>query len=150
VVREPEHVVQQPAYLVVGVDGSRTSQAAVDYAFEAAALRGAGLRAIWVWQPPVFGGPDEPTAILECRRQLSEAVAGRIGTHSDVDLTHEVHSGHPVEELAKASEHALAVVVGRRGQGGFTGMRLGSVPHGLLHRAGCPVVTVPTTPRSGS
>lgn len=56
-------------------------------------------------------------------------------------------SSHPVEELALASEHALAVVVGRRGRGGFTGMRLGSVPHGLLHRAHCPVVTVPAHPR---
>ncbi|MGW4229466.1 universal stress protein [Streptomyces sp. NPDC004980] len=38
---------------------------------------------------------------------------------------------------------ALAVVVGRRGHGGYTGMRLGSVAHGLLHRAECPVITVP-------
>ncbi|MFF1570379.1 universal stress protein [Streptomyces sp. NPDC058293] len=58
-------------------------------------------------------------------------------------LTHEVPVGHPVEELARAAEHALAVVVGRRGNGGYLGMRLGSVVHGLLHRAQCPVVTVP-------
>ncbi|MFE5589476.1 universal stress protein [Streptomyces sp. NPDC056549] len=49
----------------------------------------------------------------------------------------------PVETLANAAEHALAVVVGRRGRGGYTGMRLGSVVHGLLHRAHCPVITVP-------
>ncbi len=42
VVRDPEHVTQQPAYVVVGVDGSRTSQDAVDYAFEAAVLRCCG------------------------------------------------------------------------------------------------------------
>ncbi|MFJ9847549.1 universal stress protein, partial [Kitasatospora sp. NPDC101155] len=35
----------------------------------------------------------------------------------------------------------------RRGQGGFTGMRLGSVPHGLLHRAQCPIAIVPTPRR---
>jgi nucleotide-binding universal stress UspA family protein len=150
VVAGPEHIVQQPAYLVIGVDGSPTSQAAVDFAIDAAALRGAALRTIWVWQPPMLGSADEPGAIQECRRRLSEAVAGRRETHPDVDLTHEVLRGHPVEELAKASEHALAVVVGRRGHGGFTGMRLGSVPHGLLQRAHCPVITVPATRSGGS
>ncbi|CAM5655065.1 universal stress protein [Streptomyces narbonensis] len=51
--------------------------------------------------------------------------------------------GSPVENLADAAEHALAVVVGRRGRGGYSGMRVGSVVHGLLHRAHCPVITVP-------
>nr|MDT0522823.1 universal stress protein [Streptomyces sp. DSM 41633] len=60
-----------------------------------------------------------------------------------VRLSHEVVTGSPVEALADAAEHAVAVVVGRRGQGGYTGMRLGSVVHGLLHRARCPVITVP-------
>ncbi|MFJ3840352.1 universal stress protein [Streptomyces sp. NPDC054904] len=35
------------------------------------------------------------------------------------------------------------VIVGRRGRGGYTGIRLGSVVHGLLHRANCPVITIP-------
>ncbi len=74
---------------------------------------------------------------------LSEATAGWSQKYPDVALTHEVPIGHPVEELARASEHALAVVVGRRGRGGYSGMRLGSVVHGLLHRAHCPVITVP-------
>lgn len=50
------------------------------------------------------------------------------------------HRGVPLRLV-----HAIAVVVGRRGREGFTGMRLGSVPHGLLHRAVCPVVTVPSS-----
>ncbi|WP_342669639.1 universal stress protein [Streptomyces vietnamensis] len=65
------------------------------------------------------------------------------GEVPDVRLTHEVLIGSPVETLADAAEHALAVVVGRRGRGGYSGMRLGSVVHGLLHRAHCPVITVP-------
>jgi nucleotide-binding universal stress UspA family protein len=51
--------------------------------------------------------------------------------------------GHPVQVLAKASEHALGLVVGTRGHGGFTGMLLGSVSQGVLHYARCPVITVP-------
>ncbi len=77
------------------------------------------------------------------RRMLSEATAGWSQKYPDVVLSHEVPIGHPVEELAEAAEHALAVVVGRRGRGGYSGMRLGSVVHGLLHRAFCPVITVP-------
>ncbi|GAA2740768.1 universal stress protein [Kitasatospora cinereorecta] len=146
VVREPEHITQDPPYVVVGVDGSESSAAAVDVAFDLAARRGAALRAVWVWQSQLIAHFDEEGAVRTLRRLLAETTAGRSMSFPDLDLTHEVIHGHPVEELAKASEHALAVVVGRRGGGGFTGMRLGSVPHGLLHRAHCPVVTVPRLP----
>ncbi|GAA1072637.1 MULTISPECIES: universal stress protein [Kitasatospora] len=143
VVGAPEHSTEQPPYVVVGVDGSRSSAAAVDFAFGLAARRGAELRAVWAWHRPLILPIDERTAVLTLRRQLSETAAGRGESYPDVRLTHEVLVGHPVEQLAAASAHALAVVVGRRGHGGFTGMRLGSVPHGLLHHAHCPVVTVP-------
>ncbi|PBC76224.1 nucleotide-binding universal stress UspA family protein [Streptomyces sp. TLI_235] len=143
VVRGVEHVVQDPPYLVVGVDGSPGSVAAIDHAFDAAARRGAELRAVWVWQAPTILPIDKATAVREIQRQLHAATAGRTALYPDVRLTHEVVTGHPVEQLAAASEHALALVVGRRGRGGFTGLRLGSVPHGLLHRALCPIVTVP-------
>ncbi|MFE0462455.1 universal stress protein [Kitasatospora sp. NPDC058965] len=143
VVGAPEHVEQQPPYVVVGVDGSATCRSAIDFAFDLAAERHAALRAVWVLEAPHFGPRDPAGAERECRRRLAEVTAGRRSTHPDVELTHEVLHGHPVEELAEAATHALAVVVGRRGRGGYTGMRLGSVPHGLLHRARCPVVTVP-------
>ncbi|MBA2806900.1 universal stress protein [Streptomyces sp. KM273126] len=143
VVPEPEHITQQPPYFVVGVDGSPHSAAAVDVAFEEAALRGAVLRALYVWHPPRLGTLDEDAAVLECRRVLSETVAGRTATHPDVELHHEVVRGHPVKALTEASEHALGLVVGTRGRGGFTGMLLGSVSQGVLHHARCPVITVP-------
>ncbi|AKL64425.1 universal stress protein [Streptomyces sp. Mg1] len=143
VVGDAEHVTQQPPYLVVGIDGSESSKAALALAFEEADLRGAKLRAVSVWQAPVFLLYDEEVALQAQRRMLSETTAGWSQKYPDVVLTHEIHIGHPVEELAGAAEHALAVVVGRRGRGGYTGMRLGSVVHGLLHRAHCPVITVP-------
>ncbi|WP_405833436.1 MULTISPECIES: universal stress protein [unclassified Streptomyces] len=143
VVGEAEHVTQQPPYLVVGIDGSDSSKAALALAFEEADLRNARLRAVSVWEPPLFLHHDEEAALRGQRRMLSETTAGWSQEYPDVVLTHEVLTGHPVEELAGAAEHALAVVVGRRGKGGYTGMRLGSVVHGLLHRAHCPVITVP-------
>ena len=143
VVPEPEHITQQPPYFVVGVDGSPQSAAAVDFAFEEAALRGAALRALYVWHPPLLGVLDKDSAVQECRRLLSETVAGRTAAHPEVELHHEVVRGHPVQVLTKASEHALGLVVGTRGHGGFTGMLLGSVSQGVLHHARCPVITVP-------
>ncbi|MFF9113572.1 universal stress protein [Streptomyces sp. NPDC014776] len=143
VVPEPEHVTQQPAYFVVGVDGSPHSAAAVDMAFEEAALRGALLRAVYVWHPPLLGVLDEDAAVRECRRVLAETVAGRTATHPEVELHHEVVRGHPVQVLTESSEHALGLVVGTRGHGGFTDMLLGSVSQGVLHHARCPVITVP-------
>ncbi|MFF4585694.1 universal stress protein [Streptomyces sp. NPDC001388] len=140
VVPEPEHITQEPAYFVVGVDGSAHAAAAVDLAFDEAALRGAALRALYVWHPPLLGALDEDAALRECRRVLSETVAGRTATHPEVELHHEVVRGHPVGVLTEASEHALGLVVGTRGHGGFTGMLLGS---GVLHHAHCPVITVP-------
>ncbi|WP_181804161.1 universal stress protein [Streptomyces shenzhenensis] len=143
VVREAEHVTRQPPFLVVGVDGSPDSEAAVDYAFQEAASRGAGLRALYVWHPPLLGALDEQAARQECLRLLSETVAGRAAAYPDVELHHEVVRGHPVKVLTEASAHALGLVVGSRGLGGFTGLLLGSVSQGVLHHALCPVMVVP-------
>ncbi|MFD0274236.1 universal stress protein [Kitasatospora sp. NPDC127111] len=143
VVLAPESAAEPTPYLVVGVDGSPASHAALAHAFETAATRDADVLALWVWQPSLLESTDEVVVLQKCRRLLFEAVTEHAATYPDVAVTRQVVRGHPVEELAKASEDALAVVVGRRGRGGFTGMRLGSVPHGLLHRAHCPVITVP-------
>ncbi|MFF9011657.1 universal stress protein [Streptomyces sp. NPDC014870] len=143
VVGDAEHVTQEAPYLVVGVDGSESSRAALAWAFEEADLRRCALRAIAVWQPPVFSLHSGDTLFHAERRMLSETTAGWAEKYPDVRITHEVLIGSPVETLANAAEHALAVVVGRRGRGGYTGMRVGSVVHGLLHRAHCPVITVP-------
>ncbi|MER5204206.1 universal stress protein [Streptomyces sp. NPDC002825] len=143
VVGDAEHSTQDPPYLVVGVDGSASSRAALALAFEEADLRRCALRAIAVWAPPVFTLHTGDTLFHAERRMLSETTAGWAEKYPDVRLTHEVLIGSPVERLAEAAEHALALVVGRRGRGGYSGMRLGSVVHGLLHRAHCPVITVP-------
>ncbi|MCX4404563.1 MULTISPECIES: universal stress protein [unclassified Streptomyces] len=146
VVPEPEHVTQEPAHYVVGVDGSEHSAAAVDVAFEEAALRDAELRALFVWEAGPLRVFDEYGPQQESRRLLSEIVAGRRARYPEVDLHHELVVGHPVQVLTDASAHALGLVVGTRGRGGFTGMLLGSVSQGVLHHAHCPVIAVPSAP----
>ncbi|MFD3992996.1 universal stress protein [Streptomyces sp. NPDC058583] len=143
VVGDAEHITQETPYLVVGVDGSEFSRVALAWAFEEADLRRCALRAMAVWQPPALSLHSGDTLFHAERRLLSETTAGWVEQYPDVRLTHEVSIGSPVETLADAAEHALAVVIGRRGRGGYTGMRVGSVVHGLLHRAHCPVITVP-------
>ncbi|MFF8841018.1 universal stress protein [Streptomyces sp. NPDC015130] len=147
VVRAPEHTAVHPPTVVVGVDGSESSRAAVAFAVEEASLRAARLRAVWVWPRSVLAHDDGGEGLAERRRLLAESVAGWAERYPDVAMTQEVLRGHPVEQLALASQESLSLVVGRRGRGGYSGMRLGSTVHGLLHRAPCPLVTVPLPQR---
>jgi nucleotide-binding universal stress UspA family protein len=143
VVRGTGKIAQGPGYFVVGVDGSTTSVAAFETALDLAQWRGVAVKAVWAWQRPHLARIDERAVLEDLRRALAETTAGHTARHPDVAVTHEVVRGHPVDVLAEASRQALAVVVGRRGSGGYTGMRLGPVPHGLLHKASCPLITVP-------
>ncbi|MET7640842.1 universal stress protein [Streptomyces sp. NPDC005438] len=144
VVNDTETAEGKDRHLVVGVDGSETSLVAVGLAYEEAELRGCALRVVAVWQPPVFSTRAGAGASFEtARRSLSESTAGWGEKYPEVRVSHEVLVGAPVEVLAEVAEGAGALVVGRRGQGGYSGMRVGSVVRGLLHRATCPVITVP-------
>ncbi|MBO0518375.1 universal stress protein, partial [Streptomyces beijiangensis] len=84
VVGEPEQAGQRHPHLVVGVDGSESSRAAVEFAVEEAALHGAALHAVWVWRRPVVSFGDEAAGLDERRRILSETVAGWGGRYPDV------------------------------------------------------------------
>ncbi|WP_418955589.1 universal stress protein [Streptomyces tritici] len=150
VIREPGNTSVHPALIVVGVDGSPECRAAVAFAMAEASLREARLRAVWVWPRPLLSHSDGDEGLAERRRLLAESIVDLSIRHPDVDVEQVVVRGHPVEELSRASLEALAVVVGRRGRGGYTGMRLGSTVHGLLHHAECPVITVPPPTAGGA
>ncbi|WP_283137170.1 universal stress protein [Rhizohabitans arisaemae] len=134
--------------VVVGHDGSQNAQAALEYAFEAARLRGARLRAVHSWQIPMFSSyavlyPGPMDEISEAAEQASERrLAPWRERYPEVAVVESVVCGHPVAELVEASEEADLVVVGSRGLGGFGAAVLGSVSHGVLHRAHCPVAVV--------
>ncbi len=138
--------------VAVGTDGSRASIAAIEYAFEAAALRGAAVEVVsalglpqgWpkhlLW--PLPQDDDEVKARrIEVERQVEVVARGRAG---EVDMAFRVHHAEPLETLTKASHHADLLVLGSRGHGGFHGLALGSVTHRMLHLADCPVVVVRT------
>lgn len=143
VVREPLSARAGPPHLVVGVDADSPSPAAIGFAFAEAAVRGVALSAVSVSEPPVLPFTHRERARERQRGLLAEAVAGWSGRHPGVAVAEEVLDGDPVEQLVGASSTALAVVVGRTHRHLGTGLGLGRVVHGLLHRANCPVVVVP-------
>lgn len=133
--------------VVVGVDGSADSEAAVGFAFDTASFRRAPLVALHAWRPSP-GGLAEPPARLRsadavARSMLvSEALAGCREKYPDVPVRDEVVRGHPVRALLEAVPDPSLLVLGARGTGGYPGLLLGSVAQGVLHNAIRPVAVV--------
>ncbi|RKS71030.1 nucleotide-binding universal stress UspA family protein [Actinomadura pelletieri DSM 43383] len=132
--------------VVVGVDGSAASRAALSMGFAEADARGLSLSAVVAWdQEPAKGLPPlvDETGLREATRTaLARLMIPLRELHPGVDVQTEVVIGSPREVLIAASEGANLLVVGSRGLGGFRGLVLGSVSHALVHHAPCPVAVV--------
>jgi nucleotide-binding universal stress UspA family protein len=144
---EPDYVAPLPEPVVVGVDGSPASEAAVAFAFEAASLRRVPLVAVHVWQDLIVDATMAPLidwAAVEAeeREVLAERLAGWCEKYPDVPVRRLVVRDRPARALVGESGRAQLVVVGSRGRGGLRGMVLGSVSQALLHHAHCPVAVV--------
>lgn len=145
----PPRVHDKPT-VVVGVDGSKTSAKAIDFAFDQAEALGATLVAVHAWTKPALSGDggesrrnfDEQEALDDGRLLVAESIAGALADHPDVRCETRLIDGHPAHGLVLASESAELVVVGSRGGGGFSGLLLGSVSQNVLHHAHCPVAIV--------
>ena len=150
VVHEAASHTLPDARVVVGVDGSETSQAALAFAFAQAASRGVGLTVVHTWQ---VDGVEGAAASLvwsvdwaqlgeQERSVVAEALAGFAEQYPDVDTRRHVAQGHPVEELGRLSASACLLVVGTRGRGTVSGWLKGSVSQAVLRAARCPVAVV--------
>ena len=134
--------------IVVGVDGSATSSAALDYACRRAERTGETVVALHAWRtraPSTDVWNSEPRALEGlAHRQvlLAESVAGLQADHPDVVLEQEAVPVAPVRCLVDASHNASLLVVGSHGLGFFGGLLLGSVSQAVLQRAECPVAVV--------
>jgi nucleotide-binding universal stress UspA family protein len=138
--------------IVVGVDGSPASAAAVDFSIREASHRGAAVTAIHVSTGPfpLLATTSEPEVIHrgdvdpEEAAAVAETLAGFEEECPDVPVERIFMVGHPVPALVKAAHGADLLVVGSRGHGAFTRMLLGSVSLGVLHLASGPVAVVRT------
>ncbi|CAM02655.1 nucleotide-binding universal stress UspA family protein [Saccharopolyspora erythraea NRRL 2338] len=136
--------------VVVGVDNSRGSRTALDFAFEAASRCRTDLVAVQAlpdayFHPGPFPHPDRDELRADAERHLAEQLSGWASTYPDVPVRRIATNEHPVAALREAAADARLLVVGHRGRGGFTGLLLGSVAAGALHHAPCPVAVIRST-----
>lgn len=142
--------------IVVGLDGSVGSIEALRWAANEAALRGAKLRAVIVWEYSYAYGGIEPAFMIapqmleeEARATLDAAITAGVTDPKVAEIIERVvKSGSPSRTMIDESEHADLLVVGARGHGGFMGLLLGSTSDQVVKHAACPVVVVrnPTSP----
>jgi nucleotide-binding universal stress UspA family protein len=139
------------AGIVVGVDGSGHSRAALERAAAEAAAHGAALTVLVVHQAirDVYGYPSHyqedaantAKAKEAAQAETDEVIATLDAKPTSVTIT-SVH-GLPADELVKASQGADMLVLGRRGMGGFARLTMGSVSSQVAQHAACPVLIVP-------
>ncbi len=132
--------------IVIGVDGSAASAAAVAWTADLASSLGASVIAVNVAEPFLEWTPadspdnwrrDTERHIAEWTTPLTDAgIAVRAIAHRDL---------YPADGLlgVSATRHGDLLVVGTRGVGGFIGLRTGGVALKILHRANLPLVLVP-------
>ena len=126
--------------IVVGADGSAGAEPALRFAFDEAVARGATLSVVRAWQPPRLADPAEVEGTE--LQLLRESVAPWRERYPAVIVEPQLVADHPARALAAAAEGARLLAVGARGQGGFGGLRLGSVSLQVLHHARVPVAVV--------
>jgi nucleotide-binding universal stress UspA family protein len=139
--------------IVVGQHGGPEDSApALRFAFETAAARGAAVRAVRAWTlPPVFSYSPASLKLLDDagglepyeKKALAAALAPWRERFPDVPVVEHVEIGSAGQVLLSVSGRAQLMVVGRRAHRTAVGARIGSVAHGVLHHADCPVAVVP-------
>ena len=137
--------------IVVGVDGSEPSKAALAWAVEQAELTGANVEAVIAWHWPVaYGGmPFAPIGVMMdsdfagiAARVVAGAISDTVDPASPVKVSSTVREGNAAQILLDAAGGAELLVVGSRGHGGFAEALLGSVSQHCVHHAQCPVVII--------
>jgi nucleotide-binding universal stress UspA family protein len=139
--------------VIVGVDGSANSIAALKWAAHYAQSTDGIVHAVYAWSYPLtaiapapIGGAAAPADLMT--EAAAEALAGFI---AEAELPDDLHVVQLVREGSTSKvllEHAKdsdadILVVGARGHGGFTGLLLGSVANAVINHAPCPVAVIP-------
>jgi nucleotide-binding universal stress UspA family protein len=132
--------------IVVGVDGSEPSRAALRWAARLAPGIGATIEAVIAWEFPTNFGwavetgdwrPDRDAETI-----LNETLDAVFGSERPDGLVGSVREGRTASVLLEAARGAEMLIIGSRGHGGFTGLLLGSVSAECAEHASCPVLVV--------
>ena len=136
--------------IVCAVDGSDASKTAAKWAANTAVKRGIPLRLVSSYSMPQFlyaegmVPPQELYEDLEAEtlEKIEEAKKVALDYMPDVDVSHQIEEGSPIDMLLDLSEQCTMIVMGSRGLGGLSGMVMGSVSAAVVSHASCPVVVV--------
>jgi nucleotide-binding universal stress UspA family protein len=129
--------------IVVGIDGSEHSAAALRWAVDEAALRGVRVRAVLAWSFLGQGhtnlgvGTTDESARAELDRCIADVAGEQAGLVDPVTI-----NDLPVPALLEQAKDAALVVVGSRGVGGVKGLLQGSTSRTVVERSPVPVVVV--------
>jgi len=124
--------------IVIGYDGSPTSETALDLGLAYARRHALDVRV-------VAAQPAESELHRMTENELRDAVHQRGGHEAELIWI----TGHPAEHILRLSADAELIVLGARGRGGFAGMLIGSVSQTVLHHADCPVAIIPAAASGG-
>jgi nucleotide-binding universal stress UspA family protein len=138
--------------IVVGVDGSPASNAAVCWAAREAAMRHVPLTVVHLVNAMVPTVPQLPVSAgvavwqeEEGRQVLERAVkiaADAVKADHGIEITSEMRCAPPVPTLVNMSDEAEMVVVGSNGRGALARLLLGSVSSSIVRTARCPVAVI--------
>jgi nucleotide-binding universal stress UspA family protein len=144
--------------ILVGVDGSAESDAAIRWATHEAVMRQTGLTLMHVVPPVAAAWPigpiyadiaqfqgDNARHVLE---QAVKTVAAAAAESPLPDVQTETVNSSVMSTLVRASEDSQMIVVGSRGSGALGRLLLGSVSAGLVQHARCPVAIIRPEPES--
>lgn len=133
--------------IVVGVDGSDPSKAALRWGIKHARLTGAVVDAVIAWRYPASYAWTPEIGAAERLRDtatatLDKTLAEVVGADESVTVRPVVGQGHPAQVLIDAADGAEMLVVGNRGHTTFSGALIGPISERCVHHATCPVVVV--------
>jgi nucleotide-binding universal stress UspA family protein len=155
--------------IVVGVDGSPGSDAALRWALDEARLRGSRLRVVHAYEaphvalsdaavgaagiptPPILTHEDVERVRASAEEQARGVVDSALRRVADEgaerpEIERAALLGPAAQTLIEAGRGAELLVLGSRGRGGFLGLLLGSVTQQCAHHPPCPVVILPPPP----
>jgi len=133
--------------IVVGLDGSPNSFAALEWAGDRVQNSETVVRAVYAWQAPPTAVAPIGTGMPE--HFIKDAARALDGFIAAAELPDDVHvvpvcrEGSPAKVLLTEGRQADLLVVGARGREGFVGLLLGSVATAVAHHAPCPVAVIP-------
>jgi nucleotide-binding universal stress UspA family protein len=130
--------------IVVGVDGSAHSEAALRWALGEAEARGGALTAVFAWEVPFlsFPGAFDRDELEKAGKEFIIETVSKVVPSPPVPLETLVAEGDPAASLIAAAEGADLLVVGSRGRSPWAGLLLGSVSQRCAAGAACPVVLI--------